>query len=50
MYSVMSSADSDSFTFSVPIWIPCSIFSHLVAVARLPKLHWKTSYDSGYFH
>ena len=39
VYSVMSSADRDSFTFSVAIWIPCIIFSHLVAVTRLPKLH-----------
>lgn len=50
MYRVMSSADSDSLASSVPIWIPLQYFSHpVVAVARLPKLHWKTSYDSGYF-
>ena len=35
MYSIMSSAKSDSFTS--PIWIPVISFSSLIAVARTSK-------------
>ena len=37
MYSIMSSAHSDGLTFSLPIQIPFTSFSSLIAVAKTLK-------------
>ena len=47
-YNIMSSVNSDSFTFSFPVYIPFISFSSLIAATKSSKTVLKKSCESGH--
>ena len=48
IYSIMSSANSESCTSYFLIWIPCTSFSSLIVVGRTSKIMLNNSGESGH--